>query len=56
MFAKKNWAGFGRFKVEITYADGCSRLLAAEFKDEEGALRYMARFHGDLPIHQCESH
>ena len=50
IFAFNNWAGFGRFRVQITYANGYSRQLLEEFQDEAGALRYMARFHGGLPI------
>ena len=32
------------------YANGCARQLPEEFQDEADALRYMARFHGGLPV------
>jgi hypothetical protein len=50
IFSKNNWAGLGCYRVEITYSNGLTRSLPPEFKDRDGALRYMARFHNALPI------
>jgi hypothetical protein len=49
VFAKTNWAGSERYRVEITYANGLTRALAPEFRDEDGAFRYMGRFHSSIP-------
>ena len=54
IFTKNNWAGLGCYRVEITYSNGLTRSLPPEFKDLDGALRYMARFHKALPIEKSD--
>jgi len=49
VFARNNWAGTVCFKVDITYANGSTRSLAPEFKDEDRAFSYMGRFHSSIP-------
>lgn len=53
VFPRTNWAGSECFRVEITYANGLTRSLAPEFKDQDGALRYMDRFHNSMPQQQA---
>jgi hypothetical protein len=52
LFNKNNWAGDERSRVAITYANGGVRHLAPEFKDDASALRYMVRFHSEIPHEQ----